>query len=150
VNPRARRLILLVLGVVLAWYVAVVIWAARPTTDAVPVGNIPSWQSLPVDPSTSVPPATIPAGGVVVRKIECGTVFDGDALTGTLPALPFPQQLNREPCDLQHSNGRLIFGLDTLVMVGVAGAGTALLIRSRRRHRRSVATDDQPLAAAAR
>jgi len=40
---------------------------------------------------------------------------------------------NREPCTLMRSNARLMFVVDTLVLVGALVGGTALLLRARRR-----------------
>jgi hypothetical protein len=132
-SDRARRLAVIVLLASVAWFAVVLLWATRGTEDAVPLGNQPGWESLPLDPSTSVAPAPISAGPVVVRDVACGGVLDGEARSGTLPPLPFPQVYNREPCELQHSDGRLVFVFDSVVFAAVVGGAIAVLVRTARR-----------------
>jgi hypothetical protein len=133
VNAKARRIVLIVLGAVVAWYVVIVLaWATRPLDDTVPVGNLPAWEEVEPVPGADAP---VPIGVNVVETetIRCNSLFDGDALDGALPELPFPQVFNREPCTLMRSNARLMFVVDTIVLVAALVGGTVLLLRARRR-----------------
>ena len=137
-NARTRRLLLLVLGVVLAWYVATLFWAARPLHDTVPIGNQPGWQEIKRDEAA---PAPQPIGDHVVanQRITCKAVLHSGDVDGALPTLAFPQQFNREPCALAHSNGRTILVLDTLAAVAAFALVGFVLLRDRRTSRRSAA-----------
>lgn len=129
-NTRGRRLLLLALGIVLVWYASVLVWSSRTEEDAVPLGNTPGWETIP---STAVAPTPINNNEIVVQRVECGSVFDGQALAESVPQIPFPRQYNREPCVLQHHDSRLIFVIDTVVVLGVIGGVATVMVRHRRR-----------------
>ncbi len=128
VSPRTRRLLVIVVGVVVAWYAAtVLLWAVKPLHDAVPSGNNTHDQ-----PSSTV--------------VHCNTLFDGDALSNApLPTPEPPQQFTREPCGLVHRDAQRVFAIDTAVFaLTLAGAGVFVL--RRRRHAASDDTDRSPVA----
>ena len=132
-NTRARRIVVVVIGVALAWYAAVVAgWAARPLDDTVPVGNLPGWEQV-LRAEGAPPPVPVAPGAVVTREVRCGSLFDGDRLDGPLPELPFPQAFNREPCELIRGDARLVFAIDTIVLVLILLGGVLLLLRLRGR-----------------
>jgi hypothetical protein len=145
VNSRARRIVLIVLGAVVAWYVVIVLaWATRPLDDTVPVGNLPDWEQI--DRARDDPaPTPIGANVIETEEIRCNSLFADDALDGALPELPFPQAFNRTPCTLIRSNARLMFVVDTIVLAGALAGGTALLLRARRRREPELA-DARPFA----
>ena len=117
---RRTRILLGVTLALVAWFAVTVRWATQPLTDAVPVGKDAN-------------------GVVVVEKVQCGTVFDNDALGGnqvprvvTPPNIKPDWELTRVPCALQHDQGRVLFGINVVVFLLGAAAIGVVATRTRR------------------
>ncbi|MCU1393816.1 MAG: hypothetical protein JWM34_2244 [Ilumatobacteraceae bacterium] len=112
-------MVLLAAGAVAVWYVIVLFgWALRPLHDSIPIG---------VDPATSRP---------VSQPVTCNTLFAGSAHDGALPTLPTllplfvgQYEYNRVACDLVQKDARIVFGLDTLGAIVVAGGLVYVALR---------------------
>ena len=105
-----------------AWFVVVAIWAVRPQTDAIPVGT----------DFTLSPPR------LVSVEVQCNSLFDSTPRPDEpLPTLnpqvaPNPQlAFQRTPCELVHSNARIVLAIDVAFYLLVLGAGVAVLARRR-------------------
>lgn len=131
-----RTRILVWVGVALvAWFAFVTVrWAMQPLDDTMAVG-------LDAD------------GAMVYRHVECGTLFDSDALGGKpLPALETPEGVGqqwafpRSPCALVQDQARLLFGIDVATFVLGVAALVVVFVRQRRQFSRSPLP--QPLGAA--
>ena len=90
---------------------------------------------------------------MVYRHVECGTLFDSDALGGKpLPALETPEGVGQQwafprgPCALVQDQARLLFGIDVATFVLGVAALIAVFVHSRRQFSRSPLP--QPLGAA--
>lgn len=130
--PRSRRLVVIVAGMAIVWYVCVLVfWALQPLEDSVPVG---------IDHTRGAPaPVSVP--------VDCNTLFAGSARDASpLPALtPQPQPApalayQREPCALAHRQARVVFGLDTVVLVSALVGCGWLAVGKRTRVRESSTT----------
>ncbi len=105
-----------------AWFAVTLRWATQPLSDSIPVGKDAN-------------------GKVAVEKVECGTVFDSDALGGNpIPIVVTPPDveqliaaktpgstewvLPREPCTLVHQQAQVLFGINVVVfLLGAAAIG---------------------------
>lgn len=115
------------------------LWAVQPLEDSIPVGI--DWS-----PTVASPPEP---QRLLSQDVECNSLFDSSARPDEpLPVLPVQPQdrpdlaFQREPCELVHSQARIVFGIDVLF---TAGALAALVWISRRLRRR----DDLPLPTSA-
>ena len=119
VDESGRWLRIVVIGLVL-WCVLALVWASRPITDAVPL----------TAPLTAVedPPKSL--------DVRCNSLLSSSARDDDtpLPTPPYGTRFTRTPCESQHSEGRILLGLDLLAGV----IGLALAIPAWRRRRRSV------------
>ena len=122
-HPMSRRTRILVWGgaALVAWFAFVTVrWAMQPLDDTMAVG---------LDAKTEM----------VYRHVECGTLFDSNALGGRpLPALATPEGVEqqwafpRSPCALVQDQARILFGIDVATfMLGIA-ALIAVFVRTRR------------------
>lgn len=120
----ARRSLLMVAGVLLAWYLCVLfLWALRPLEDHIPIG---------VDPVSHQ---------AVSQTVTCNSLFAGsprpnEPLPTLRPLLPLTGQqfaYERTPCTLVQHDARLVFALNSLVLLAAAGGLVAVAIRLRRR-----------------
>jgi hypothetical protein len=118
-----RRSVLIAAGAVTVWYVCtLILWAFQPLTDAVPVG---------VDYTLKQPsPVSI--------DVECNTLFARAAREGSpLPALKAqptdnpPLAYSRESCTQVHQQARILFFLDTTLVVVLLSVGGWLAFRRR-------------------
>jgi hypothetical protein len=98
-------------GIVILWYLSVVIWATRPLHEVLMVGT---------DYTATTPQQ-------VVVEVECASPFSNAGVTGDLPQLT-PQPADRqplgfprEPCRFVHSDARMVLLLDTAVLALVLG-----------------------------
>ena len=105
-----------------AWFVVVAIWAVRPQSDAVPVGT----------DYTLSPPR------LVSVDVQCNSLFDStpgpdEPLPTLTPQVaPNPQlAFQRTPCELVHTNARIVLAIDVAFYLLVMGAGIAVLARRR-------------------
>jgi hypothetical protein len=119
-----RRIAFLAAAAAVVWYACVLIfWATQPLSDSVPVG-------VDYNPKQPV---------FVSVSVSCNNVLDGAARDGSaLPVLkPQPKgspslAYQRDPCAIVHSQARLVFALDTAVMLVVLGfAGWVVFWRPR-------------------
>lgn len=125
-----RRLIVLALVALSAWYAATfVFWAIRPQHDAVPVG---------ID-------ATLTAPRMVSQEVTCNDLFSSaarpDEPLPTLTPQPVgaqPLAFQRTPCTSVHSQARTLFALNTVIYVGAMIGGIVLATRR--------SEDDTPVA----
>ncbi|MCU1359339.1 MAG: hypothetical protein JWN99_628 [Ilumatobacteraceae bacterium] len=109
------------------WFVIVLlIWAVPSQTDSVPVG---------VD-QTLVPPQPVSI------DVACNSLFDSAARPDTpLPILTAqpkqnaPLAFQREPCVLPHDEARILFAIDTAVLIAGLGLLGAVAVRGRRADR---------------
>ena len=103
VSKQARRYLILSGVAVIAWYLCVLfLWAAQPLSDAVPVG---------VSKETGVP---------VSQSVSCYTLFASTSRsTEPLPLLGESLAYLRTPCTRVHTHARIVFAIDTLVLLGV-------------------------------
>jgi hypothetical protein len=135
----SKRLVVAIVAVILYAVAVTVFWAARPLTDAVPVG-------IDYSPLLLTPPEP---QRLISQDVECNTLFAGSArpdeplpVLAVQPADRPPLEFQREPCELVHRDAQLLFGLNVVaVIVALGGLGWAL-----RRVRR---TDDEAPAARA-
>ena len=125
VSPNVRRKLLIVAAAVTVWYLVVLFtWALQPLTDSVPVGADQN-------------------GVAASQTVECNTLFAAEPRPpGNLPVLTnLYYEYNRTACDAVQHDARIVFTLDTLVLVGVLGGVMYLTLRTRVRA-------DAPLAIA--
>lgn len=109
---RRTRIFLWVTVALVAWFAVTVRWATQPLSDAVPVGKNAD-------------------GTVAVANVQCGTVFESDAMGGNpaptvvTPAKVTPEwELSRAPCTLVHDQAQVLFGINVVVfLLGAAGTG---------------------------
>jgi len=135
-----RRIGLVIVAVVVAWYAAVLVgWALPSLVDAVPAG---------IDHTLDQPrPISV--------EVTCESLFGDPVVEGTLPALtPQPAQLpalalQREPCAAVHRDARRVVAFDTVVALAGLALGSWLLLRHRRLAGSVGAGADAPPATAA-
>lgn len=103
-------------AVLAIWFVVALVWASRPATDAVPLAPKPA-----------------PEAGVPVNvEVHCNSLLSSSARDDApLPAPPDGYSLSRNPCESQHTEGRVLLGIN-LVMV-VVGLASAFTVGQRRR-----------------
>ena len=127
-----RTRILIGVGVALvAWFAFVTIrWAMQPLDDTMVVGLNANKE-------------------MVYRHVDCGSLFDSDALGGkAVPVLDTPEGVKppysfpRSPCVLVRDQARILFGIDVATFALGIAALTAVVVRTRR-------SAGPPLAAAA-
>ena len=98
------------------WCVVALVWASRPAIDAVPLEPKPA------------PEADVP----VNIEVHCNSLLSSSARDDApLPTPPDGYSLSRDPCESQHTEGRVLLAIN-LVMV-VVGLGSAFTVRHRRR-----------------
>ena len=119
-----RRSVLIAAGGVTVWYVCtLILWAFQPLTDAVPAG---------VDYTLKQPsPVSI--------EVECNTLFArADREGSPLPALNAqpsdkpPLAYSRQSCTQVHQQARILFFLDTTLVLFLFSVGAWLTLRRRR------------------
>ena len=115
VSKQASRYLTLSGVAVIAWYLCVVfLWAARPLSDSVPVG---------VSKATGAP---------VSQNVSCHTLFaSASRSTDPLPPLGESQRYLRTPCTRVHTHARIVFAIDTLVLIALLGLLIVVAIRLR-------------------
>lgn len=110
-SRRTKILLGVSLGL-LAWFAITLVWASRPLSDSIPVGKDAD-------------------GKVIVEDVECGTLFESDAMGGnpvptvvTPPKIKPAWELARVPCTLVHDQAQVLFGMNVVVfLLGVAAIG---------------------------
>ncbi|MCX6540456.1 MAG: hypothetical protein NTX77_02485 [Actinobacteria bacterium] len=102
-SNQARRYLILSGVAVIAWYLCVLfLWAAQPLSDSVPVG---------VSKETGAP---------VSQSVSCYTLFASTSRsTEPLPLLGESLTYSRMPCTRVHTHARIVFAIDTLVLLAV-------------------------------
>jgi hypothetical protein len=124
VPERVRKIAIVTIAIGLVWFAISVAWAVRPQTDSVPVG---------IDKSVE------PAGKPLSVDVQCNGAFDATARDGGLPTLPAQPagapalEFQREPCELVHSDARLVLAINTVVLLLLLGGSTAVLTSRPRR-----------------
>ena len=130
---RRRRLLLMAVAALVAWFAMVTVtWAVRPLSDTMPVGRDPD--------------------GLVYRRTVCGTLFDSNPTAGvTVPEPTTPATLDltkylpfgfpRPPCVLVHHEARVLYAIDTTAFwLGLA----ALAFIARRTRPRAPDSAEEP------
>ncbi|MEI7755076.1 MAG: hypothetical protein WCJ32_11715 [Actinomycetota bacterium] len=114
-SKQARRYLILSGVAVIAWYLCVLfLWAAQPLSDSVPVG---------VSKETGAP---------VSQSVSCYTLFASTSRsTEPLPLLGESLAYLRTPCTRVHTHARIVFAIDTLVLLGVLGLLVVVATRMR-------------------
>jgi hypothetical protein len=119
-----RNLLLAIVAVVVLYGLSVVIWAAQPLEDSVPVGV-----DYTLDP---------PAGRRVSQEVECNTLLSSSARDSsplpTLKAQPATAPelgYQRAPCIAVQEDARKIFALNTLVALAAIVALGMFALRHR-------------------
>lgn len=115
-------------AVVAAYVVLVLAWGVRPLQDSVPVG-------VDRSPTLLVPPQ---AERRVSQDVACNTLFAsaprGDeplpALTPQPPGQP-ALEFQREPCELVHSQARVLMAANTAVALLLAAGAVTIAVRRR-------------------
>ncbi len=117
---RRTKILLWTSVALVAWFAVTIRWATQPLSDSVPVGK-------DVDSK------------VVVENVECGTVFDSDAMGGNpIPTVTTPPkitpewELTRQPCTLVHDQAKILFGINVVVFLVGAAAIVVVATRTRR------------------
>ena len=127
-STAAKSLSLIAVGVLVYFVLLVTLWAARPLEDYVFVGV--DWT-----PTTEVPPQSQKERW---QRVECNTVFDSEPRSDEpLPALT-PQPEGRQAlaypqdvCEHVHSNGRLMFVVDTVIVLVALAVIAVIALRLR-------------------
>jgi len=109
---RRTKILLWATVALVAWFAVTLRWATQPLSDSIPVG-------------------TDASGKVVVENVQCGTLFDSDAMGGTpIPTVVTPPsitpawELSRVPCTLVHDQAQVLFGINVVVfLLGAAAIG---------------------------
>jgi hypothetical protein len=117
-----RRFVVLGLGGVVAWYLCtLVFWAFQPPTDHVPVG---------IDYTRNTPQ-------IVSVPVECNTLFrSASRANSPLPTLTVqpdgkpPLAYAYDPCSRTHREARMLFAIDTAVVLGGLALAVWLGMRS--------------------
>jgi len=117
---RRTRILLYVSLALVAWFAVTLRWASQPLSDSIPVGR----------------DAT---NRVIVENVQCGTLFDSDAMGGTpIPAVVTPPEistaweLSRVPCALVHDQAQVLFGINIVVFLLAVAA--IVFVATRARH----------------
>ena len=118
VPEQDRRWPRVAVAVLALWCVVALAWAARPVTDAVPLTPKPA------------PEADAPDN----LDVGCNSFLSSSARDDSpLPTPPDGFSLARTPCERQHTEGRVLVGLNLVVVV----VGLAVALPAWRRHRPS-------------
>ena len=106
----------LVIPVLAVWLVVALVWASRPVTDAVPLAPKPA-----------------PEAGVTDNlEVHCNSILSSSARDDApLPTPPEGYSLARTPCESQHTEGRVLLGINALI--AVVGSGWAFVVLRGRR-----------------
>jgi len=103
---------LVLAGVLAAWYLAVLVWAVRPTSDTVPTGVV--------------------NGVATFETVTCHAPLSSSALSEeALPVLAPPRAFERDPCVQSHRDQRRLFWFDTVAFTVGLAALTVLGTRHR-------------------
>ena len=118
-SRRTKTLMWVTIALV-AWFAVTLRWATQPLSDSLPVGKDADEK-------------------VVVEKVQCGTLFDSDAMGGTpVPTIVTPPKITpqwalpREPCTLVHNQAQVLFGINVVVFLLGAAAIGVVATRTRR------------------
>lgn len=126
---RRTKVLLWVTLALVGWFAVSLRWATQPLSDSIPVGKDKDLK-------------------VVVQKVECGTVFDSDAMGGNpVPTIVTPPEiaalvaakdprwatwaLPRAPCTLVHDQAQVLFGINVVVFLLGMAAIAAVAMRTR-------------------
>ncbi len=127
---RRTRILLYVTLALVAWFGFTLRWATQPLSDSLPVGKDAN-------------------GAVVVKTVQCGTVFDSDPIGGNpIPSVETPPEISnliaggdnrwapwalpRTPCTLVHDQAQVLFGINVVVFLLCAAAIGFVATRTRR------------------
>lgn len=115
VSNQARRYLIGTAAVLIGWYLCVIfLWAVKPLTDSVPVGIVKDTNST------------------VSQEVKCTTLFSSAARsTAPLPAVEKPLAYTRSACGVVHSQARIVFAVDTFVLLLLLGALIVIAVRLR-------------------
>lgn len=106
----------IVIPVLAVWLVVALGWASRPATDAVPLTPKPA------------PDAGVPDN----LDVHCNSILSSSARDDApLPTPPDGYSFARTPCESQHTEGRILLGINLLI--AVLGSGLAFTVVRRRR-----------------
>lgn len=106
----------LVIPALAVWLVVALVWASRPATDAVPLTPKPA------------PEAGVPDN----LEVHCNSFLSSSARDDApLPTPPEGYSFARTPCESQHTEGRVLLGIN--VLIAVVGSGWAFVVLRRRR-----------------
>jgi len=116
---RRTKILLWATVALVAWFAVTLRWATQPLSDSIPVGR----------------DAT---NRVIVENVQCGTLFDSDAMGGTpIPAVVTPPEITpawelpRAPCTLVHDQAQVLFGINIVVFLLGAAAIAVVATRTR-------------------
>ena len=128
-SATAKRLRLAAVALFVYSVVLLTFWAARPLHDLVPVG-------IDRTPTVAVPPQPEQA---ISQSVECNSLFASEPRPGeSLPKLkPQPKgqpalAYQRDPCQHVHSEARLVFVIDSFVVLALIGLLAFRAVRLRR------------------
>ena len=114
---RRTKILLGVTVALVAWFAVTLRWATQPLSDSIPVGK---------DADNKV----------IVEKVQCGTLFDSDAMGGkpiptvvTPPKITPEWELSRVPCILVHDQAQVLFGIN--IVVFLLGAAAIVVVTTR-------------------
>ena len=117
-------------AVIVHFALVVGLWAVRPLEDSIPVG-------LDWSPTVANPPEP---QRLLSQDVECHSLFDSSPRPDEpLPVLPVQPEgkpalaFQRKPCELVHSQARIVFGIDVLFTAGTLAALVWIGRRLRRR-----------------
>ncbi len=113
---RRTKVLLWTTLALVAWFAVTLRWATQPLNDSIPVGKDA-------------------ADKVIVENVQCGTVFDSDAMGGTpiptvvTPAKITPEwELSRVPCTLVHDQAQVLFSINVVAfLLGAAAVGVVAM-----------------------
>jgi hypothetical protein len=113
VTNQARRYLIGTAVVLIGWYLCVIfLWAVKPLSDSVPTGVVK-------ETNTSVSQA-----------VSCHSLFSSSARgTSALPTVAEPLAYQRSACSLVHSDARVMFAIDTLLLVLALAALVVIAVR---------------------
>jgi len=89
---------IMTIGLLVAWFVIVLLWALRPVDDSVPTGVVNNQQT--------------------VQAVHCDSPLSGnDGPKGPLPSLPTGRGYERAACTDVHTQYRTLFWIDTALVL---------------------------------
>lgn len=126
---RRTKILLWTSLALVAWFAVTLRWATQPLSDSIPVGK-----DTELD--------------VVVKNVQCGKVFDSDAMGGNaIPTIVTPLAITnlissgderwtpwalpRTPCTLVHDQARVLFGINVIAFLLSAAAIGVVATRTR-------------------